>query len=219
MDNETSFGNIYRQHSWKGDSKSGPGSDPSRTVDYRAALQHFMRTHEVESVVDLGCGDWASSQLIDWSGIDYLGLDVVPGIIEANRRKFGASGIRFETIDAANDPLPAADLLLVKEVLQHLPSADVMAILGKLPGFRWAILTNDIEHATRRKGWRFWSWSPFRHSNTDAAAGGYRLLALREAPFNLRAEVLVNYTNRYRNMRWQKEVLLWSRDGSDWTAS
>jgi SAM-dependent methyltransferase len=211
MDSKSSFGKIYEQHSWKGDSKSGPGSDQSRTVQYRAALQHFMRAHQVKSVVDLGCGDWASSRLIDWSGIDYLGIDVVPDVIEANRRKFGAAGIRFETIDAASDPLPSADLLISKEVLQHLPNADVMAILGKLPGFRWAILTNDVEHATRN-GWRWWSWKPFRHRNTDTDAGGYRLLALREGPFNLSAEVLLTYANRYKNMRWQKEVLLWRRN-------
>ena len=93
------FRTIYQSHSWGGKSKSGPGSDPNSTRRYRRALARFMRKNRVRSVVDLGCGDWASSRLIDWSGIDYLGLDAVPEVVERNQRAFGRTGIRFEVAE------------------------------------------------------------------------------------------------------------------------
>ena len=122
------FSAIYSKHSWKtegAESLSGPGSDPVRTRAYRRLLEKLLRRHRVRSVVDLGCGDWASSRLVDWSGIDYLGLDVVPVAIEHCQTHYSRSGVRFEVCDLIQEEPPPADLLICKEVLQHLPSAGV----------------------------------------------------------------------------------------------
>jgi 2-polyprenyl-3-methyl-5-hydroxy-6-metoxy-1,4-benzoquinol methylase len=89
-------------------------------------LQAFLRDNAVRSVVDVGCGDWQFSRLIDCSGLDYRGFDVVPAVIEAHRAAFGREGVRFDLLEdfAA---LPEADLVLRKDVLQHLPLPDVEA--------------------------------------------------------------------------------------------
>ncbi len=57
-------------------------------VEYRAFVQQFMSRNSVRSVVDLGCGEWQFSRLIDWTGVRYLGVDVVPAVIEKNRPRF-----------------------------------------------------------------------------------------------------------------------------------
>ncbi len=204
------FRTIYERHSWGGISKSGPGSDPTSTAQYRRVLARFLREHNIRSVVDLGCGDWASSRLIDWSGIDYLGLDAVPEVVERNQRAFGRPGIRFEQADIATDELPEADLAICKEVLQHLPTAAVQQFLAKLNNYRMAILVNDSEGAypgTWRTGWR---GRPFVGTNADIVPGSYRPLRLRQSPFNLNAELLTHYWNRSPEYRWHKEVLLWT---------
>jgi SAM-dependent methyltransferase len=206
------FRSIYRNSTWAfGQSKSGPGSDPKPTRRFRRFLAGFLRQRDVRSVVDLGCGDWTSTRLIDWSGIDYLGLDVVPEVVQANRQRHARPGIRFDVADlASDDPLPPADLAICKDVLQHLPIADVRRFLAKLGAYKTALLVND------RRGryactWRnIWLGRPFTGINEDAAPGDYRPLRLLEAPFHLRAEIVLRYRCGFGEDRWTKEVLLWT---------
>ena len=138
------FGRIYTQHDWLGESQSGPGSDPVRTRAYRRLLRRILRRHRIRSVVDLGCGDWASSRLVDWSGTDYLGLDVVPEVVERCRATYARPGVRFEVLDLMTEEPPPADLLICKEVLQHLPNAAVHRALSLLGRYRLALLVNDL---------------------------------------------------------------------------
>src|SRR5258708_3166902 len=87
------FNRYYRSDAWIGGG-SGSGSTPSVTAPYRDFLTSFLRENNIRSVVDLGCGDWQFSRLIDWSGIDYLGVDV-SGVVLENTSKFAKPGIRF----------------------------------------------------------------------------------------------------------------------------
>jgi SAM-dependent methyltransferase len=212
------FEGIYSGHAWGGTSRSGPGSDPSATRKFRLFLEQFLRSRNVKNVVDLGCGDWASTRLINWSGVDYLGVDIVPDVVERNRSEFGRPGVRFAVSNFVDEALPPADLVICKEVLQHLPKADVEKVLAKLPVYRMAILVNDdcMEQAGGlRTLWRSW---PLTEPNVEIEPGGYRPLRLREAPFNLDAELVLDYWNkapmalgnRSMMVQWHKEVLLWT---------
>src|SRR6185312_8202393 len=98
---------------------------------YRAVVERLCRARDVRSVVDVGCGDWQLGSLVDWTGVAYTGVDVVPPVVEADRARYGREGVRFEAADALRDPLPTADLLLAKDVLQHWPNGDVEAFLAR----------------------------------------------------------------------------------------
>jgi len=205
------FQTIYSEHIWAGQSRSGPGSDLEATRPFRAFLYRFLQNHEVQSVVDIGCGDWTSTRLVDWQGADYLGLDLVPELIDANRTQFGRPGVRFDLIDLSTDPLPPADLVLCKDVLQHLPNDAVREFLGKLPACRWAILVNDVLR-TSRGGWRtLWGHrrDPMPPVNSDIRPGEKRDLQLLQPPFNLDATLALRYVVRYGQTRWIKEVIVW----------
>jgi len=189
------FSEVYRHDGWQGG--SGRGSTPQNTVLYRAFLETFIRQRKIRSVVDIGCGDWAFSQFVDWGDVDYLGVDTVPAVVEHNRARFG-SRYRFAYLDACRDPLPPADLVVMKDVLQHWPNDVIQAFLPRLSAYCYALITND-------------AWPP-AGLNSDIAVTGYRRLDLRGAPFHLRAtEVL-----RYRTVEipegcWNKLVLLYCR--------
>jgi SAM-dependent methyltransferase len=122
----------------------------------------------VQTVIDVGCGDWTYSRHLDFSGRQYLGIDVVPSVIARNIAEFGAPNVRFtqENLCAPGD-LPDCDLLLCKDVLQHLSTANVMAILGKIGGARMALITND-----------------YHPSNRDCSNGDTRPLDVSAPPFN-----------------------------------
>ena len=60
---------------------------------YRGWLSEFIRANPFASIVDVGCGDWQMSAAIDWTGIKYLGVDLVPNVIAENRRRFTAPDV------------------------------------------------------------------------------------------------------------------------------
>jgi hypothetical protein len=133
------FTEIYDKNIWGG---SGGGSTPENTVEYRKMLQVFLKEKNIKTVVDFGCGDWAFSRLIDWTGVRYVGIDCVQTIIEANRKKYASDNIRFYGL--ADLPFGGADLLIIKDVLQHWSNADIISFLNKqIPHFKYILITNS----------------------------------------------------------------------------
>jgi 2-polyprenyl-3-methyl-5-hydroxy-6-metoxy-1,4-benzoquinol methylase len=119
----STFNRIYSEGRWGKDAAgkgvSGTGSTLEITREYRAYLEAFIKKHGVTSVVDAGCGDWNFSSAIDWSGASYLGVDIASDVIDADRTKYEKGKITFQVGDVTEE-LPAADLLVSKDVLQHL---------------------------------------------------------------------------------------------------
>jgi SAM-dependent methyltransferase len=146
---------------------SGSGSSPDNTRAYRKFLAAFMRDNNVRSVLDIGCGDWQFSRLINWDGIRYTGLDVVPAVLEHNWTRYWKPGIRFECGDVLNGYwLPGTDLILCKDLLQHWPDTAIRELGRRLAGRR-TLLTYDLN----------------TDSHSDIEPGGYRPLDLTAAPF------------------------------------
>jgi SAM-dependent methyltransferase len=180
------FARAYKDGRWH--HGSGSGSSPANTILYREFLARYMRSHRVRSVLDIGCGDWQFSRLIDWTGIAYTGIDVVPDLISDCETRYGTSVIKFACGDVLDGQrLPAADLILVKDLLQHWPDAAVHELGIRLAGRR-ALLTYDLRcpHPTGRGGGH---WPP--HEDTEA--GGYRPLYLTAPPFSWPARQLLRY--------------------------
>jgi SAM-dependent methyltransferase len=183
---------IYKNSAWgKG---SGPGSSPINTIEYRAFVSRFIDANGIGSVTDLGCGDWQFSRLMDWSSVTYTGLDVVPHIIEQNREVFGAPNILFQ-VSNSPEQLPGGDLLLAKEVMQHLPNALVSEYLTAIRRkYRFALITNAIE--------------PKTEANRDIGAGGFRPLRIFDAPFSAPGAVVMSYFPKIPTYIWSNAVFL-----------
>ena len=99
----------------------------------------------MQSVVDYGCGDWAFSRKIDWQGATYTGLEIVSDLVTRNQRLYGRAGVRFAVTPESPEALPAGDLLVAKDVLQHLPNHDIHRFLTEVVvRYRYALITNDI---------------------------------------------------------------------------
>jgi SAM-dependent methyltransferase len=184
------FDRYYREDVWVGGG-SGTGSSAEVTEVYRDFLVRFMRERGVKSVVDLGCGDWRFSQLIDWTGIDYLGVDVSSTVLAATR-KHGRPGIRFAEIDGSREALPPADLLIAKDVLQHWSNAEILRFLPQLQAFRFALITNGADPRDR---------------NADIRSGLCRPIDLSAPPFELSGETVLRY-----EADEPKAVFLWTNE-------
>jgi hypothetical protein len=125
-------------------------------------------------VVDIGCSDWQFSQYIDWGERIYLGVDIVASVIESNRQRFGRPAISFMHAIPLDEGFEfSGDLLLIKDVLQHLSNSNVQKLLRLTNRFRFSLLTN--------------AYAPI---NDDCENADTRPLDVRAAPFNLKHAVL-----------------------------
>src|SRR5262245_26905477 len=116
------FTKIYESKAWHPKILSGAGSDPKRNVRYLRLVQRLVNSGRYKTVLDVGCGDWSLGQCIDWRPVQYHGVDVVAHVIAGNQQKFGGDSITFSCLNLLQDPLPSADLVIIKDVLQHLPT-------------------------------------------------------------------------------------------------
>ena len=187
VSNESAFESVYENGVWgrdgNGRGNSGTGSDPKNAFVYLAFLQQFLADHQIASVVDLGCGDWRLGSSICWDGIEYLGIDVVKSVVAKNRDNFSASNISFVLADGVNYPLPAADLLICKDVLQHLPFADIRQVIKQFPQFTYCLIVNDVDPIT------------LTCKNRDIVRGDYRQIDLTQPPFALSGRKVLTYSN------------------------
>jgi len=210
---EEAFSEIYQNQRWGKGSGSGEGSDPARNDRYIQLIEKFIRDRGIKSVVDLGCGDWQFSRQIDWGGATYLGIDVVPSVVQDLNARYARDGIRFTQGNIVTCDLPEADLAISMDVLQHPPSDLILKFLARLGQFKYAILTNDRQQY-HLPGWRnLWNLRPkdITTPNSQISGGAYRPVRLREAPFNLAAQELLRIHMRHSNGMHLKEVLLWEK--------
>jgi hypothetical protein len=189
------FEEIYHRHEWGGDSRSGPGSDPKSTRRYVRFLDEWLVKHpQVRTVVEVGCGDWATSSQVDFGGRDYLGVDIVEALIESLRERYGSERNRFERLDFVEQDLPPGDLLIAKDVLQHLSNESVTSFLGRnLPRFKYAVFVNDVKKVVYRRRYLYVLPTLLQTTNADIVDGGSRPLDLRATPFNLTPEETTRY--------------------------
>ena len=176
------FDFIYASDGWEGG--SGAGSTPQATAQYRAFLKDFIAEKAIKSVVDLGCGDWQSSELIDWNGVDYTGIDV-SAVVLNNTKRFARDCVRFMQGDGRTMELPDADLLIVKDVLQHWSNDDIRAIIPKFARFRYCIIANGATEQVKNQ------------VNAESMAGGYRPVDLALPPFSLAGTYVLSYEVSY----------------------
>jgi hypothetical protein len=168
---EAVFRRFYRENLWGAESVSGPGSTAWPTAVIRQRLPELLRELGVATLLDAPCGDfnWLSTCELP---ARYIGCDIVGELIDDVRRRHGSADRRFERLDITRDPLPAADLILCRDFLGHLPFSDIAATLTnfRASGARYLL-------ATTFPRWRY---------NADiGACGDWRPLNLELPPFDL----------------------------------
>lgn len=131
-------------HKWrekrrfKRESRSGKGSDMAQTSELRDHLPNALEHLEVESILDLPCGDMHWMQTLDLSGYRYIGADIVPDLIEHNRNNH--PNLRFDVLDICADKLPKVDLMLSRDLFVHLSFHDIGLALANVRNSQIAYL-------------------------------------------------------------------------------
>lgn len=188
---------IYDRGDWnrhdRGQPSSGEGSSLANTAGVRdaicAAAEDFFSGQRVLRIVDAPCGDmtWMPALLKmlaeRFDRIEYVGIDIVPKLIEKNREIESPSAnvaLHFECLDVTRDEIPACDLFFCKDLINHLRNRDILRLISNLRRSQWkyAMITSNRGYSNRE----------LRIRSPDAS----RHVDLQAPPFSLPPPALDN---------------------------
>lgn len=129
----------------KGTFFSGTGTANPNTSIYLDNLIAFIKEHKVQKILDIGCGDFSiMKQLTERVNVDYIGGDVVEDLIQHHQEKFQNTSTHFIKLNAIEDDLPDAELVTIRQVLQHLNNNQIQTILDKVAKFKYVLITEHV---------------------------------------------------------------------------
>jgi hypothetical protein len=149
---QQAFDEVYRKKIWqRGAAASGPGSEGYLADRYVELIREYAARHNLRTAVDGGCGDFEVGSRIAPIFESYVALDVSPRIIGINRRRYDVlakRNVTFAVADMMSGPLPPADLILIRQVLQHLSNAQIVKILANVESSNWrrVLVTEEVPH-------------------------------------------------------------------------
>ena len=146
------FDAIYARGLWNHGVpfNSGSGSYGDCAAQYVAFVQNLIRSHDIRSIVDVGCGDFNVGSKLCGHVEQYRALDVSQVIIDQNRKTFASlDNVVFTQLDGTAQPLPRADLVTIRQVLQHLTNAQIERVLRNVErsGARFALISEHVPTA------------------------------------------------------------------------
>jgi len=152
---QTVFQDIFSQSKW-GDteSRSGFGSSIEKTSAIRACLGNWIEKYKVQVVLDIPCGDGNWQRLVPHlEQVQYYGFDISPGTVaSAKLKNIGRQNMHFGVFDLVTNRAPfKADMIMVKEVIQHLPlhMGKKMLQNAKAAGIPWLAVTHNPRYTNR----------------------------------------------------------------------
>ncbi|MDP1663132.1 MAG: class I SAM-dependent methyltransferase [Phycisphaerales bacterium] len=156
----------------------GIGSTMEQTRVARETVARVVREYGIKSMLDAPCGDLNWMKHVPLDGVRYTGGDVVQQMVDENRAKFAGTGREFVLMNIIEDVPEAADLILCRDCLVHLPGADVKRALANFSasGSKYLLATTF----------------PATSQNTDLRfPGEWRAINLQAAPFLLPPPLLL----------------------------
>lgn len=188
------FSDHYRSNSWGDDETvSGVGSRLNSTINLRSQLPTLFEQFEIKTILDAPCGDHNWFSHVERFDIKYLGVDIVPELVEQNRQKYGNPNTDFVLLDITRDPLPPADLMICRDLLAHLSFKDIGRLFENVlkSDIKYLLLTHHHECT----------------GNNDAYSGGYRPLNLELFPFDFPEPLLA--IDDWREDQTPRKMCLW----------
>ncbi len=172
------FSHIYQVNLWQSsESASGRGSELGRTAKVRESLSALLQNFSIKSIVDAPCGDFNWMSQVSLDSVDYLGLDIVPDVIERVQAKYGKPGLIFKTGDLTRTTLPTVDLIICRDGLVHLSFSDIFRALEKFKSSQSIYLLTTTY--------------PNLSTNRNVASGSWRAINLEKPPFNFSPPTLI----------------------------
>lgn len=190
------FNEIYKTSYWG--NGSGDGSELKYCIPYINFLQKFFNDFNVKTIVDLGCGDWQFSKEINFKGKKYLGMDVAEEVIKTNNKLFSSKDIKFSLLEKYQD-IPDSDLLLCKDIMQHLSIHENKKIIKEVfPKFKYIISTNCVSPRSIFGDFLYKALGKYemKKINRDILNGDFTLFNITKHPYNQKAQKVLRFKGK-----------------------
>lgn len=198
---EKVFSDIYENNDWNNsESLSGQGSALKHTRTIVDKLPSFLEKFNVKSMLDAPCGDFNWMRYVEMKNIQYIGGDIVQGLVDMNNRKYGNKQISFIKLNIISDPLPKVDLILVRDCLVHFNNESIQLFFKNLVASEIKfILTTNF---------------PITKNNYNITMGNFRFINLLRKPYNLPKEkdILWEESKETYGQCPDKSLFLWEVD-------
>ena len=164
------FSRYYKSNFWKDNhSRSGEGSNKEQTQVIRKILPDILDRYNIQTLIDVPCGDFFWMNQVELRTVKYIGYDIVPEVIKKNTELFGSDQVRFSHRDMCQDLLDNCDMILCRDALVHLSFEDIQKALDNFKkSSAHYLLTTTF---------------PKRSTNQDIVTGQWRTLNLQIDPF------------------------------------
>jgi len=191
---DQAFDEIYKRRLWAGGTEmlSGDGSYGEWAERYVEFLQEFIKTHQIRSITDVGCGDFNIGSQLAALVSRYVALDISREIIKINQQLFGhLNNVTFAQANACSDPIEHADLVTVRQVLQHLTNRQIHDLLKNIADSkpRFVLVTEHV--IAPEKMVRANIDMPSHSSQTRTRFGSGVLIS--EPPFSIPSKVVASF--------------------------
>jgi len=192
---EEVFTDIYENNLWGNDyndyykGSSGGGSEINYNKDtYIPLLRNFIIENNIQTVVDLGCGDFKCGKMIyDDLDIYYTGYDSYKKMIDFHLTQYSLPKYNFINLDVCNkkEYIINGDLCILKDVMQHWSLRNIYEFLDYVvynKKFKYILITNCCNQES---------------DNIDINNGGFRKLSCNFLPLKkYNAKKLYNYDSK-----------------------
>lgn len=165
------FRDIFSSNGWRDcESASGGGSTLAATEQLRDVLSEVIKRYQIMTLVDIPCGDFNWMRHVDLDSVTYIGIDIVPELVQKLQDEFGNPTRRFEVGDVVTSELPPADAVICRDLFLHLSLSEARTALRRLRDNYRVVLVSS---------------NPSIRRNLDIVTGESRQLNLELEPFNL----------------------------------
>ena len=149
LSNSVKFNIIHKLNIWNSfETMSGSGSEIRNTRIISNILPKIIKKYKIKTLFDCPCGDMnymskILKRLKKNLKIKYVGGDIVKNLIINNRKKYPM--YKFIHFDIINDKISKYDLIMVKDLLNHLSFNNIKEVLSniKKSGSKYLLLNNN----------------------------------------------------------------------------
>ena len=115
-----------------------------------------------------------------------MGIDIVNTVIDNNLKHYSTNKITFKCINFLDSDfkLPSGDLLIVKDVLQHLSNSNIRIFFNKMrnSNYKYILITNDVSKIN------------FNYLNIND--GMYKPINISKSPYKYTGKVVLRYYDK-----------------------
>ena len=196
------FNDIFLRNEWASqESYSGSGSTKKNTEFLVKELNSTLLKLNIQSVLDIPCGDfnWISEALP--AHVRYIGGDISKDLIRKLQRSDYPKNISFKKLDICRDKLPESDMVFIRDCFVHLSFEDIELAIRNLQKSKigYFALTSFTS----------------RTKNQDSKTGmDWRPLNMQLHPFNF-PKPLINIDEKCTEGEGKfldKSICIWSKE-------